>query len=99
MAGCSMPLAEWQPKHLASGTCGSVKKYNNVKHVSRLVGISVPLMSPGWVGCQMTPLASQPLDPWCGCGWLGCVLSVDTPKCWVFCGVFDIYQCSHASLM
>lgn len=41
-----MPLAEWQPKHLASGTCGSVKKYNNLEHVSRLVRISVPLMAP-----------------------------------------------------
>ena len=25
MAGCSMPLAEWQPKHLASGTYGRAK--------------------------------------------------------------------------
>lgn len=30
---------------------------------------------------------------------VGTVLSVDTPKCWVFCGVCDTYQCSHASLM
>lgn len=133
VAGCSMPLAEWQPKHLASGTCGSVKKYNNLEHVSRLVRISVPLMAPmidsvisTWfgspMGCSTCIINQILLQDWLRpnrrpqdglvagwhhllpnlwihgrCGW-------DRAVSWHsqmlgFCGVFDIYQCSHASLM